>query len=163
MEELSFFTSLMDRGIWKAEGTRLEWTLKFETPVIIWLVLGLCRYTWAINQSENILNKMTTVVRVNLMQELLTELPHQYFIAAYYCSPGTPRPLVAENKSACMNSKLSRGWLLHPNSSDALWIHYNINSGIFLGASVATKCDYVCENNSASLMLPLHFGKRAMY
>lgn len=144
MEELSFFTSLMDRGIWKAEGTRLEWTLKFETPVIIWLVLGLCRYTWAINQSENILNKMTTVVRVNLMQELLTELPHQCFIAAYYCSPwwelwGTPRPLVAENQPARMNSKSSRGWLLHPNSSDALWIHYKHKPGRFLGCKCCNK------------------------
>lgn len=115
MEELRFFfTSLMDRGIWKAEGTRAEWTLKFETLVIIWSVLGLCRYTWAINQSESILNKMTKVARVNRMQELLTELPHQYFIAAYYCSPwwdlwGAPLPLVAENKSACMNFKTISG------------------------------------------------------
>lgn len=51
---------------------------------------GMCRYTWAINQTEGILNKTTKVVRVNLIQdssEVFTELPHQYFIAGYYCSP----------------------------------------------------------------------------
>lgn len=30
---------------------------------------GMCRYTWAINQTEGILNKMTKVVRVNLIQD----------------------------------------------------------------------------------------------
>lgn len=30
---------------------------------------GMCRYAWAINQSEGILNKMTKVVRVNLIQD----------------------------------------------------------------------------------------------
>lgn len=61
----------MDRGVQKAKGTRAEWTLKLETLVIIWLVLGLCRYARAINWTESILSKMTKVVRVNLMQDSL--------------------------------------------------------------------------------------------
>lgn len=114
---------------------------------------------------ESVLNKMTKVVRVNLTQDtaqVFTEPPHQYFMAAYYCSPwwdlwGAPLPLVAENKSApCMNSESSRVWLPLPKQLRRLLNTLRHKPERFHG--LQQKCDYVCENSSASVVLPLHSG-----
>lgn len=157
----------------RTEGSRVEWTLELETLVIIWLVLGMCRYTWAINQTESVLNKMTKVVRVNLMQGLFISIHWAASSVLYSCilllstwGPVriTSPPSGSKTNQPAWTYSLLR-FFFYPNKLLQTPSEYitTQTQGIFSGATVATKCDYVCENNSASVVLPLHSGKWAMY